>query len=159
GRFDQLAEDKQGEYLAMRILRGRLLGRLLKEHLIAAGHSVVIKGHEAAALGLLREIHGNHERLREETARLHQKHPSSFISPRLPDERDKIAREAHLKGSETLDDGLQLAEEAGFVLLGQVSEGEQRYRIAPVLGDLDPKLSTAMFAVLDREVDARIRTD
>ena len=160
GKFDQLPDDKQGEYLALRVLRGRLLARLLKDDLVTRAYPlVVIKGHEAAALKLLREIHANLELARQELARYHRQHgTTSSPNLRLPDDLDRIATEAHLKsGSLSLrEDGL-VRQAAELVLLGWVDEGEQRYTLGPALGDLDPKLAAATFKALDQQVDSLLR--
>jgi len=160
GNFDQLPDDKQGEYLQLRVIRGRLLGRMLKDHLAARSYpSVVLKGHEAAALKILREIHANLELGQQELARYHRQHgAASSPNLRLPADLDRIATEAHLKnGSESLRDEWFVRQAAEFVLLGRVDEGEQRYTIGPALGDLYPKLWAATVATLDRAVDALLR--
>lgn len=160
GNFDQLSEAKQGEYLQLRLIRGRLLGRTLQDHLVPkSSPGVVAKGHEAAALKLLREIHANFAQLRDELARhQRQRGGSSSASLRLPDDLDRIAREAHLAtGSESLDDERLVRQWAELVLLGRVDAGEQDYTIAPALGDLDAKLGAAMFAMLEREVASWLR--
>jgi TolB-like protein len=160
--FDKLPEDKQGEYLELRILRGRLLGRMLKDHLLTHPYpNVVVKGHEAAALKLLREIHANFELARQELARYHRQHrAASWLNLRLPADLDRIARETHLKTSSDSIDEERLARQTGeFVLLGRVEDGERPYSIGPALGDLDPKLWAATFEALDREVDSLLRSN
>lgn len=155
GNFDQLPEARQGEYLALRVVRGRLLGRLLQDQLVPKSHpGVVVKGHEAAALKLLREIHANLELLRQELARHRQQHGgSSSATLRLPADLDRIAREARLSsGSDSVDDRRLLQQSAEFVLLGRVEAGEQDYTIGPALGDLDARLGAATSAMLEREV-------
>jgi TolB-like protein len=160
GNLDQLPEAKQGEYLELRILRGRLLGRSLQEHLVPKSFpSVVVKGHEAAALKLLREIHANYERLRDELARFRRQHTSGSPSLRLSGDLERIAREAHLVGSsDSLDESGLLRQWASFVLLGKVDAGEQDFTIGPALGDLEPKTGAAMLAALDREVASLTRS-
>jgi len=160
GKFDQLSRAKQEEYLELRAIRGRLLGLTLKQHLITRDSPhVVTKGHEAAAQKLLREIHANFELACQELARYRlQHHDSSLMSSRLPGDLDRIADEAHLKKtSENLEDVAH--QEAKFVLLGQVEEGEKDYTIGPALGDLDPKLWSETFGMLDREVDSLLRSN
>lgn len=160
GKFDQLSRDKQEEYLALRAIRGRLLGLTLKQHLVTRDSPhVVMRGHEAAARKLLREIHANFELARQEFARYRLQHKgSSSMDLRLPGELDRIAGEAHLKKQvEHLEEVAH--QEAKFVLLGQVEEGEKDYTIGPALGDLDPKLWSEMFGMLDREVDSLLRTN
>jgi TolB-like protein len=162
GNFDTLAEAKQLEYLELRVLRGRLLGRTLQDHVVPkASPSVVVKGREAAALKLLREIHANLELTRQELARFQRKRgTTSSVSLRLPDDLERIAREARLAaGSESLDDDRLLRQSVEFVLLGRVDAGEQDYTIAPALGDLDPRIAEAMFAMLDREAASLLRTN
>jgi TolB-like protein len=161
GGFDQLTREQQGEYLAFRMVRGRLLGRALKQQVVARSYpSVVVKGHEAAALRLLREIRTNYDHARDELARYHQQRgQTSSPDLRLPSDLDRMAQEAHLtSGSESLSDGGLLRQSAEFVLLGKVYDGDQQFTIAPALGDLDPTLGAATLAALDRAVDALGRT-
>lgn len=160
GKFDQLSRDKQDEYLELRAIRGRLLGLTLKQHLITRDSPhVVMRGHEAAARKLLHEIHANFELGRQEFARYRLQHDgSSSVNSDLPRDLDRIASEAHLKKSvEHLDEAAR--QEAKFVLLGQVEEGEKAYTLGPALGDLDPKLWSETFAMLDREVDSLLRSN
>lgn len=161
GSFEQLSEDKQGEYLALRIIRGRLLGRLLKEHLVHTNFSVVARGHEAAALTLLREINANYDLLRKQATRYRQNHTTGSPRLTLPDDLERITRESHLhkSGSESIDDDQLLREQAQLVLLGDVDEGEKDYAIAPALGDLEPKLGAAIATTLDHAVDTLLRTN
>src|SRR5204863_10006942 len=73
-------------------------------------------------------------------------------SLRLTGDLERIAREAHLVGSfDSLDDSSLLRQWVGFALLGKVDAGEQDFTIGPALGDLEPKVATAMLAALDRE--------
>jgi hypothetical protein len=80
------------------------------------------------------------------------------VSLRLPDDLERIAREARLaSGSESLDAERLLRQSAELVLLGRVDAGEQDYTIAPALGDIDPKLAAATLAMLDGEASALLR--
>jgi TolB-like protein len=161
GKLEDLPEAKQGEYLELRVLRGRLLGRALEDHLVVRSYPwVVVRGHEAAALKLLREIHANFELARGELARYHALHGASSASLHLPEELDRIAREAHLKDTfdSSIDDERLAHQDAAFVLLGEVEVGGKRYTIGPALGDLDPKLWSATSGALEREVDTLVRT-
>jgi len=162
GNFDQLSNDKQGEYLELRIVRGRLLGRMLKDHLITKPYpNVVMKGHEAAALKLLREIHGNFELARQELARYRRQHgATSSPNLRLPEDLERIAREAHLKtGSDSISDERLVRQEAELALLGRVDDGDKAYHLGPALGDLDPKVWAATFGALEREVDSLLQSN
>jgi TolB-like protein/tetratricopeptide (TPR) repeat protein len=154
--FDQLSDEKQREYLELRIVRGRLIARMLQDHLVAKSWPmVVVKGHEGAALKLLREIEGNYDLLRQELARYYRQHGDhAWPSLRLPEDLSRIAREAQLlsSSSDSADEPRILRRWCQFALLGKVDPGEHDFLIGPALGDLDPRVAAAAFAALDRGV-------
>jgi TolB-like protein len=159
--FDQLPLDKKGEYLAIRLVRGHLLGRLLKEHLVTRPYpNVVLKGHEAAALKLLREIYANLELTRQEAEHYRsQLGPNGWPKVQLPEDLDRIVKEAQLTGHAAIDEDTLLCKEGQLVLLGEIEDGEHRYHLGPTLGDLDATLWSAVLAALDRRVDTLLRSN
>jgi TolB-like protein len=158
--FDRLDEAGQRRFLGLRILRGRVLARLLRQHLSSRDRAlkVVLRGHEAKALAVMRAWAENERRLIDEVARFTRQHPHVWGDAQLGDDLDRQVRDAQL-GRLSFSDDFTMAL-VRFVLQGSVTDGEQHgegsYTIAPALGDLDPKEQQAAFELLERRVTAAL---
>lgn len=147
GRLDSMSQPEAQRYLALRVLKGRYLLRVLKQHLSThGGHQrVVLRGHEGEALLGMRAWLENQRRLDDELARVQKRF--QWASAQLPPDEARLAQEAKF-GDVSLQEFFPAAQ---FVLFGQANDGES-FSVAPALGFVDPKERQR---VLD-EAEARI---
>jgi len=165
--FDRLPEDQQRHFLAMRQLKGRVILRTLKQHLSSHDRSlrVVSKGHEAQALTLMRTWLGNQRSLLDELDRFTRQRGSVTQGRRYapsmsysPDET--LARQLKESGlGEVSLGGLPFEELFRFVMTGWGRDGEESFRVAPALGDLEPKTAEAVLGELDKRVAAAVAAE
>ncbi|MEW6431973.1 MAG: CsgG/HfaB family protein [Myxococcota bacterium] len=147
GKLDSMSQADAQRHLALRMLKGRYLLRVLKQHLSThGGHvRVVRRGHEGEALLGMRAWLENQRRLDDELARIQKRFP--WASAQLPPSEAKLAQEAKF-GDVSLQEFLPSAQ---FVLFGMANDGDP-FAVAPALGFVDPKERQR---VLD-EAEARI---
>ncbi len=164
-KFDTLTEQQQGHLLAMRMVKGRYMLRVLKQFLSKHSENsrVVLKGKEAEALNVMRGWAENQRRLGEEYDTWTAQHGTLVSGVKLPpsasgaldDATQKMLRDANL--GEVNPDSEPLDTLARFVLDGYALDGEKSYTVEPALGDLDPKEHAAVFAALDAAVDKALK--
>ncbi|MEW5740430.1 MAG: CsgG/HfaB family protein [Myxococcota bacterium] len=151
GRLDSLSQEAAARYLTLRMLKGRYILRVLKQHLSAhGGHvRVPLRGHEAEALLGMRAWLDNQRKLDAEIARVQKKH--QWISARLPPAEAKLVEDAKF-GSLNF---LEFIPTADFVLFGRADDGEG-FKLSPALGFVDPKERTAVLDELEKRIVAAI---
>lgn len=147
GKLDSMSQPDAQRFLALRMLKGRYILRVLKQHLSThGGHlRVVLRGHEGEALLGMRAWLENQRRLDDELARVQKRF--QWASAQLPPDEAKLVQEAKF-GDVSVQEFLPAAQ---FVLFGQANDGDH-FAIAPALGFVDPKERQR---VLD-EAEARI---
>lgn len=159
GRFSELNKEQQEHYLAMRLLKGKFLARVMKQFLSTRdGYRVAKKGEEGRALTAMRDWYENQRRYVQEWERTSRQfstvvngatYPPS-LSPNLAADEDRLATESQF-GSVNIND-LGFENMARFVLMGSVEDGEH-FRVRPVLGAADAKIDKA---VRD-EIEVRVK--
>jgi len=156
GAFAKMEPAAQGKLIGMRILKIRLLGRFLRQHLSTReSHlKVVRRGQEAAALRMMRTIADNLRRVREELKRAGHRDAWGFGDRDLGPEVERLMRDAGFGRVSLSEDFVHTLTQ--FVLQGRVNDGEQGYTVAPALGDLDAKEQRGAFDLLDRGVTAAL---
>jgi TolB-like protein len=156
-KFDALGEGEARVFLAYRILEGRALVRSLKAHLSRKEPiRVVLRGHEAQALELLRAIAASQRLLVGEAARFGAKYTKqmgdvAYLDTRLPLPPDEQARlrESGL-GVPALGKPFKAAL-GEFLLLGRCEDSDAGpFTVAPSLSDLDPQVAVEGFALFDQ---------
>ncbi|HEY3356608.1 MAG TPA: CsgG/HfaB family protein [Polyangia bacterium] len=149
--FDALDEAGQRRFLALRLLRSRVLGRVLRQHLSSRSHLyLILRGQEKDALRVMRALAENHRRLIDELGRVSKKRTVSWFDMKLDNDTERLVRDAQLGRGSLSDEPVSTL--VSFVLLGRVRDGDNTYTVGPALGDLDPKEQKAAFELLDREV-------
>lgn len=145
--LDAMSQPDAQRYLALRVLKGRYILRVLKQHLSThGGHlRVALRGHEGEALLGMRAWLENQRRLDEELASVRKRFP--WVTAQLPPNEARLVQEAKF-GDVAFREFFPSAE---FVLNGAGNDGEH-FTIAPALGFVDPKERQR---VLD-EAEARI---
>lgn len=154
-KLDSLDEKAQRRLLSMRVVKGQLILRLLKQHLSWRRKSlrVVLKGHEAQALELMRAWLANQKRLLDEHERYRRQRSDSWPSTELEPEVLNLLREARMaevRLSDPLDALLQ------FVVEGRCLDSADRWTVAPSLGDLEPQEREAAFGLLDARIESAL---
>jgi TolB-like protein/tetratricopeptide (TPR) repeat protein len=154
--FDAMDEKAQCTLMAMRVVRGRYLMRVLKQDLSFhdGNFRIALKGKEAHALGIERAWLENQRRFEAEAARAKANHGYgvSCSSPLTP-ETVNLLRDASMGAVEVHDPFHDLI---GFVLEGRAMDGPDSFRIGPALGDLDEKERKAAFDAVDRRIQEAV---
>ncbi|MFZ5446198.1 MAG: CsgG/HfaB family protein [Myxococcota bacterium] len=162
-KFESLSPDEKGRYLAMRMLKGRFLARVLKQHLTSRdeGFRVAKKGSEGKALLAMRDWLENQRRYIDEYARGARQHanvvngvtyPASFsYSPK--DAEARLINDAQI-GSPSITDA-DFETLAEFVLDGRVTDGTS-FTVAPTLAAADPKEGKAVVEELDAQIKSAL---
>jgi TolB-like protein len=165
-KFDTLDEAAQRRFLAMRVVEGRFLARLLKQQLSFRDEHfrVVRKGHEAEALKGMRAWAENQRRGIDEYERFARQR-TTFVAGRavrpsthvtLDDATANLIRDANF-GEVRIE--IDVDDLARFVLEGRLSDGGDAFTVAPALGDLDASEQKAVFDLLDKRVAAALSGD
>ncbi len=158
-KFDSLTRDQKDRYLAMRMLKGRFLARVMKQYLTNRDENfrVARKGSEGKALLAMRDWAENQRRFMAEYARAARQHatvvgavsnPASF-SYRPTDAEEQLIQDSKIGGFNMQDFDLQTL--AAFVLSGRVDDGVN-FTVAPTLGAVDPKEKKAVNDAIDLEI-------
>jgi TolB-like protein len=147
-QFDTLDDKAQCAFMSMRIVKARYLMRVLKQHLsFHDGNTrIALKGKEAQALGVERAWIENQRKLLDE-ARRSKSHASCHAA--LPADVANLLRDANMGSVEVHDPFFDLV---NFVLEGYCFDSNDRFTVAPALGDLDANEAKAAFALLDRRI-------
>jgi TolB-like protein len=147
-QFDALDDKAQCTFLAMRIVKGRYLIRVLKQHLSfhAGNMRIALKGKEAQALGVERAWLENQRKLLDE-ARRSKSHASCHGA--VPADVAELLRDANMGEVEVHDPFFDLV---SFVLEGYCYDSKDRFTLAPALGDVDENEAKATFALIDRRI-------
>ena len=162
-KFDSLTKEQKGRYLGMRMLRGRFLARVMKQHLTNRNEKFRLarKGSEGQALLAMRSWAENQRRFVDEYARAANQHAlvSGGVSSPASLEYEPTAAEMQLIqdsriGTPRIKD-FELLTLARFVLQGRVDDGED-FTAAPTLGSVDPKERKAITDAIDLDIKTGI---
>ncbi|MGC4121289.1 MAG: CsgG/HfaB family protein [Myxococcales bacterium] len=149
--FDTLDEKGQKERLGMRVIKGRVIARVLKQYLSWRKEHlrIPLKGKEAQAMLVMRGWVDNQRALvvEYEAYQRLNKFPSSSLDP--TPETVNLMRDGHL-GDVAVHDPFE--DLVRFVTEGRLSDSDSAYRVAPTFGDLDPKELKAVMAELDERI-------
>ncbi|GMU63010.1 MAG: hypothetical protein AMXMBFR34_47730 [Myxococcaceae bacterium] len=150
-KLDALSQDAAQRYLTLRMLKGRYVLRVLKQHLSSHGGyvRVPLRGHEAEALLGMHAWLDNQRKLDGEIARVQKKY--QWISAHLPPAEAKLVTEAKFGSLQFLE----FIPGANFVLFGQADDGEG-FMLSPALGFVDPKERTRVLDELEKRIVAAI---
>lgn len=158
-KFSSLTKEEQEHFLAMRVLKGKFLARVMKQFLSNRDSTrVAKKGEEGRALIAMRDWYENQRRYMGEFDRSSRQfatvangvsYPAS-MSARLNDDEERLVAESQFGDVNINDFGFENL--ARFVLEGRVDDGEYFY-VNPVLSAVDSKIDKT---VRD-EIDARIK--
>lgn len=162
-KFDSLTEDQKERYLAMRMLKGRFLARVLKQYLTNRDENFRLarKGMEGKALLAMRDWVENQRRYMAEYARASRQHatvsggvtyPASF-SFRPNDAEAQLIQDSKIGSPDIRDSDLQTLAE--FVLSGRVEDGEH-FTVGPTLGAVDTKEKKAVSDAVDAEIKSAL---
>ncbi|MBI5546275.1 MAG: hypothetical protein HY901_20505 [Deltaproteobacteria bacterium] len=153
--FDKLDEKGQRQRLSMRVVRGRFLARLLKQHLSWRRESlrVVLKGKEVEALKVVRAWLANQRHLVDERGLQQRLNPHVSSRLELEPELINLLQDAKM-GS--LDLGDPFDDWVRFVVEGRVRDGEATYNLAPTPGDLEVEERKLVLDALDQRVQAAL---
>ncbi len=156
--FDTLDEAAQKKFLAMRMLKARVMLRVLKQHLSWRREHlrIALKGHEAQALSLEHAWVENQKQLMDEVDRFQRLHAKFYygLPMALPSqvdlapETDRLLRDAKMGTLHISENHLLTL--VAFVLGGRAVDGDESYTLAPALGDVDAKEGQATFALMDK---------
>lgn len=165
-KYDAMSVDEKPRYLAMRMLKGRFLARVLKQHLTSRdeGFRVAKKGSEGKALLAMRDWAENQRRYMAEWARGVKQHTTVVngvtilpsFSFRPTDAETKLIESAQIGGSSIQAQDFETL--AAFVLTGRADDGTS-FTVAPTLGSADPKEGKAVTEQLDAEIKAALERD
>lgn len=149
--FDSLDVKAQKDRLAMRVIKGKVIARVLKQYLSWRRERlrIALKGKEAQAMLVLRGWLENQRALVVEHGaylRLN-KYPSSSLDP--SPEIVNLMRDGHLGDVACHDPFEDLVR---FVAEGRLHDSDSYYEVAPAFGDLDPKELKAVMGELDERI-------
>ncbi|MGI5860865.1 MAG: CsgG/HfaB family protein [Myxococcales bacterium] len=154
-KLDSLDEKAQRRFMSMRVVKGKFILRLLKQHVSWRRKSVrvILKGHEAKALELMRAWLANQKRLLDEYERYRRQRSDRWPRVELEPEVVNLLREARM-AEVRLSDPLEAL--LRFVVEGHCLDSDERWIVAPALGDLDPKEREAAFGLLDARIETAL---
>lgn len=166
-KFDTLKKEEAERYLTMRMLRGRFLIRVLKQHLTNRDENmrVMRKGSEGKALLAMKDWVENQRRYMAEYARAQKlfatvyngiSYPPSLGYHALNDSEERLIASANI-GSTNLED-YDVFALFDFVLVGRADDGTNFY-VAPTLFNADPKEGKAVAEQLDLEIKNAVKAN
>ncbi|MBL8916075.1 MAG: hypothetical protein JNM17_35575 [Archangium sp.] len=165
GKYDAMSIDEKRHFLMIRVLKGRFLARVLKQHL--SKHSNYLKlpleQDEAKAVVAMRNWVENFRKMRSEFERGARQHATvSNGVTTLADMDDGKLTEDELAlvkdgviGNPPQGSEMWWQELAEFMLLGEANDGES-FRFGPVLAAVDPKEDKAIRDELDSQLKKAI---
>lgn len=148
---DATTKQEAATHLAYRVVQGAFLARTLKATLSPGSPALILPSNQSDGVRLMRAYAASLETLIREYDEAAAKY--QFVSADLPGEDEKLARSFDMKsrfGAAAQHSDLRLAE---FLLLGELeifAEKDNRLRVAPPLGVLDPKLEKVGFELIER---------
>ncbi len=162
-KFESLTEDQKERYLAMRMLKGRFLARVMKHFLTNRDENFRLakKGQEGKALLAMRDWVENQRRYMAEYARAARQHatvangvtyPKSF-SFRPNEAEAQLIQDSKIGSPDIKDYDLETLAE--FVLSGRLDDGTN-FTVGPTLGAVDPKEKKIVSDAVDAEIKSQL---